>query len=137
MNEQVWSEKQYLEEWAERETVHLDFVASWETLLDVYKTLAFIDPINDEIRMTEFRWIVGETNKFLTRMHTSLMKAKDIEAAVTYLQKAFNTKEASEVKDRKTLAYSKLKQQWISRAIVQLTGIYQALTIPEGEDYGE
>ena len=93
MPRQAWSSEDLLTKWVIEQTRHLDLVASWETLLDVYATLGFTDPINDNSRLDEFKWIIRETNKFLTRMRNGLNKAKDFEASdMQDIAKEFHTR---------------------------------------------
>lgn len=124
MQKQGLSEKQILEGLVDNETRHLDFVASWETLNNVYDTLRFKDDINDSTRLEEYRWIIGQLNSFLAKVRTKLMKAKDFDAAIHSLEEVFPVSDAT-INNRKTLAYYKLKQQWISRLATAIQQIAQ------------
>jgi hypothetical protein len=115
------SESIVLAEWAERECRHLDLTASWETLLSVYEMLGFKGPDSDEERLTEYKLIVGELNKFLTRMRKGLASATDMDAAVMFLASHANTADMSAVNTRSAVAYNKLKQRWIGQSISVLT----------------
>ena len=131
------SESDYLANWADENTRHLDLVASWETLLSVYDVLQFIDPINDEIRLSEFKWIIGEINKFLTRMKSGLDKTSGVDAAVEYLKRYADTKDTTSIKARRELAYNKLKQRWVMQSINALLNYSDQLTFEREEDDGE
>lgn len=115
--------------WVIAETRHLDLVASWEELCDIYSRLSFLDEINDSMRMTEFKWIIKEMNKQLTRIKSKLMSAKNIEAAIDYLVTQFDS---GDIKDRQSLAYAKLKQVWIMKAISDLTVMQEQYEEIEG-----
>lgn len=127
------SESIVLADWAEEECRHLDLVGSWEILMGVYAELQFIGPDTDEQRLAEFKFIITEINKFLTRMKNGLSSARTIQAAIDYLVGHVNTKDMNAVKGREQIAYNKLKQQWIRRAGIYLTAILEAQT-DEGEE---
>lgn len=110
------SEAERIREWVDANCRHLDLVASWETLLGIYDTLRFIDPINDEIRMNEFRDIIQEINKFLTRMRRGLLGVSDYQGAIDFLALHVDTKDPSSIKTRSSLAYNKLRQGWVMQA---------------------
>lgn len=124
-----------LSEWAKEECRHLDLIASWETLMNVYETLGFIGPKTDEERLTEFKVIIGELNKFLTRMKNGLDRTSSIEGAIEFLQGHINTADMNTVKNRQGIAYNKLKQRWITQAISTLiTTLQQEIEEEEKED---
>jgi hypothetical protein len=127
-----WSESTVLAEWAERECRHLDLIASWEILLSVYEVLGFDGPGNDEQRLTEFKTVITELNKFLTRMRNGLAKTKDIDAAIEFLAGAANTSDLNAVKTRASVAYNKLKQRWVMQSIAVLQTMR-----PEPDEEGE
>lgn len=109
--------KDELHNWVERETTHLDVVASWENLCDTYDQLRFTDELTDATRLEEYKWIIKEMNKFLTRMRTQMMKCKEWEAVSTTLMDSWTPTGQTNLNDRKALAYQKLRQIWISRMI--------------------
>jgi hypothetical protein len=128
-----WSESIVLAEWADEECKHLDLIASWEILISVYDFLGFTDNIADEDRLTEFKSVIGEMNKFLTRMRNGLMKTKDIDNAIAFLVDHANTANMNDVKGRASVAYNKLKQRWIGQQVSILT----ASRPPAGAEEGE
>lgn len=115
-----WSESLVLAEWAERECRHLDLIASWETLLVVYEVLGFRGPEDDLAKLGEFKLVIAELNKFLTRMRNGLAKVNTIEDAAEYLLSHSNTSDMNLVKTRPSIAYNKLKQQWVSQSVAVL-----------------
>lgn len=135
MPAQAWSEKDLVQRFAEEQTRHLDLTASWETLCDIYDQLRFTDQLMDAMRLEEFKWIIKETNKFLTRMRNGLAKAKDVDGAIEWLGNQMYPIETSSVSNRQQLAYNKLRQRWIMQGVHQLKGI--EIEDDEGEDeYG-
>lgn len=132
MYDSGWSESTILAEWAERECRHLDLIASWETLLSVYETLGFQGPDSDEMRLTEFKAVITETNKFLTRMKNGLARTTDINDAIEFLSAHANTSDMNGVRTRPNIAYNKLKQRWITQSISVLMA-YVVDDIEEGE----
>lgn len=110
--------KSDLHDWVENETCALDVVASWETLCDVYRSLEFSDPITDSIRMEEFKWIIAEMNKHLSRARKKLLNCPDPESMMNVLESMFST--GAEVNSRTSLTYHKLRQRWVSKMITQL-----------------
>lgn len=128
-----WSESLVLAEFAEKECVHLDLVGSWETLMNVYDDLRFMGPDTDEQRLFEFKFIITEINKFLTRMRNGLNSARTIEDAAEFLVGHVNTKDMNSVKGREQIAYNKLKQQWIRRAGMMLMASRPETDADEGK----
>lgn len=127
-------EKDALHDWVENETRALDVVASWETLCDVYRTLEFNDPLSDAMRMEEFKWIIGEMNKHLSRARSRLLTCTDPESMKEALSKMF-TSEQAKVLDRRSLTYHKLRQMWVSQMIANLNTMVEA-NRKETEDGG-
>jgi len=129
-----WSESLVLSDWADKECRHLDLIASWEILVAVYDTLGFKDDLTDEIRLTEFKLVIGELNKFLTRMRNGLMRTTSIEDAVEFLTQHANTSDMNTVKGRSSVAYNKLKQRWIGQSISVLLSNIPMMDSEEGEE---
>ena len=117
-------------DWVDDETRHIDVVASWDNLYYTYDTMRFTDQLSDEERLGEFRWIVQQMNVFLTKMRSKLMSCKDLNAALKMLKNNFTPSGKMELKTRKALVYQKLKQQWVSNAIMQI----QAMMNEEEQD---
>lgn len=124
-------EKDFLHDWVEDETRALDVVASWETLCDVYRTLEFNDPLSDAIKMEEFKWIIAEMNKHLSRARKKLMPCTTPEAMMSTLMSMFTTE--TNVTNRMNLTYHKLRQMWVNRMLSQLTAMTETMT-EEKED---
>jgi hypothetical protein len=112
-----WTESRILADWAEKECQHVDLIASWETLLAVYDVLGFDGPDNDEIKLAEFKQVVGELNKFLTRMKNGINKSATISDAVEFLMSYSSTTDMTGIRTRSSVAYNKLKQRWIVQSI--------------------
>lgn len=119
-------EKDALHDWVENETRALDVVASWETLCDVYHTLEFCDPLSDSIRMEEFKWIIGEMNKHLSRSRKKLLSCSNPESMMEVLSDMFTSTDAK-VSNRMDLTYHKLRQMWVSRMLSQLTTMMETM----------
>lgn len=119
MQNSDWSESTVLADWAEQECRHLDLIASWETLTSVYETLGFTGPENDDMRLTEFKKVITELNKFLTRMKNGLANTKTVEGSVEFLASQANA-DMGTVNNRQSVAYNKLKQRWVGMAIFAL-----------------
>lgn len=126
--------KSDLHDWAEAQTRQLDVVASWETLCDVYDTLRFVDQINDTMRMEEFKWIIKEMNKHLTRARRQLLSCQDLESTRQVLTEMFSTTAGTGISDRKSLAYHKLRQSWVSQMIAQVDTTLEAMEKEESEN---
>ena len=125
-------EKNALHDWVENECRALDVVASWETLCDVYHTLEFNDPLSDAMRMEEYKWIIGEMNKHLSRARKKLLPCTDPESMKEVLSKMFVSTEAK-VSNRMDLTYHKLRQMWVSQMIANLDSMIETLR-EESED---
>lgn len=127
-------EKDELHDWVENETRALDVVASWETLCDVYRTLEFNDPINDAMKLEEFKWIIENMNRHLTSARKKLLNCPDPESMKEMLSKMFISEQAK-VSDRRSLTYHKLRQMWVSRMIATLDTMMTREEIEDGRDY--
>lgn len=114
-------EQSPVNDWIVEETRHIDVVASWENLCSTYDALRFTDPLADEERLGEFKWIIHQMNSFLSKIRSKLLSCKDVEAMVEVLRKSFNPTGKMELSERKMLAYQKLKQQWIMSAMTKLS----------------
>lgn len=125
-------EKDALHDWVEDECRALDVVASWETLCDVYRTLEFNDPLSDAMRMEEFKWIISEMNKHLSRARRKLLSCTDPESMIEALTKMFTSTEAK-VSNRMDLTYHKLRQMWVSQMIAKLNTMMET-SREENED---
>lgn len=127
----------WLARYVEVETEHIDLVASWERLVSIYEQMHFIDEITDSIRIEEFKWIIREMNKFLTRARNGLaqsVKRNDWQTAIDYLMSQITIKDTSNVDTRKALVYMKLKQEWVYRLANR---IHEAGTIAEKNELEE
>lgn len=126
--------KDEFHDWIEQETMHLDVVASWESLCETYDQLRFNDELTDATRLDEYKWIIKEMNKFLTRMKSKLMKCKDWEASTEELSQSWTPAGQQNLTDRKALAYQKLRQMWVTRmlSMVQVKMLDQV----EGDEDG-
>ena len=125
-------EKDALHDWVENECRALDVVASWETLCDVYRTLEFNDPLSDAMRMEEYKWIISEMNKHLSRARRKLLSCADPESMREALTKMFVSTEAK-VSNRMDLTYHKLRQMWVSQMIARLDAMMETMR-EENED---
>lgn len=123
-------EKSALHDWVEEETRALDVVASWETLCDVYRNLNFNDPLSDAMRMEEYKWIIAEMNKHLSRARRKLLSCTDPNAMKEVLAKMF-TSTGTAVTNRMDLTYHKLRQMWVSQMISKLNSMQMQAQIQE------
>ena len=128
-------EKSALHDWVENETCALDVVASWETLCDVYRTLEFSDSISDTMKMEEFKWIIAEMNKHLSRARKKLLTCQSPESMIEVLSEMF-TSAGTTVTSRRDLTYHKLRQMWVSQMITKLTMMIQETREKEEEEDG-
>lgn len=124
-------EKSELHDWVENETRALDIVASWESLCDTYRALEFTDAITDTIRMEEFKWIITEMNKHLSRARKKLLSCNDPESTMETLKNMFFPSGTVSIVDRRSLAYHKLRQRWIMQMIVNLEQIMESMNNQE------
>lgn len=115
-----FDEDAWISDWAEANCQHLDVVASWETLCEVYDTLKFSDPLSDAERLEEYKWIIAEVNKFMTRQRHSLLKCRTLEAAVKKLGDAMTPAGRVFLDTRQQIVYHKLRIRWLTMAISQM-----------------
>ena len=113
-------EKSVLHDWVESETRALDVVASWESLCDAYRILEFIDPINDTVRLEEFKWIIKQMNAHLGRARRKLLTCRDVESTRQVLEEMYYPTGDVKLTGRADLAYHKLRQRWVSQMLAQL-----------------
>lgn len=131
MNALASTNKQFAT-WIDEECRHLDLVASWTTLNEQYEQCKFTDNISDQMRLQEFKQVIKETNKFLTRMRNALSRVADVDSAIEVLGKQFDSKDTENIIERWQLLYNMLKQSWIRSHIQQL----QDMNESREEDYG-
>lgn len=129
-------ETTFLNSWIDRSTQHIDMVASWERLVDIYGQLRFIDSLTDQDRMTEFGDIVREVNRFLSKMKKKLATANDIDAAMMLLSDSYGVGRNVVINTRQGIAFQKLKQQWIAQGLAELQAAMDMLA-EEPEDDNE
>lgn len=129
-------ETTFLNSWIDRSTQHIDMVASWERLVDIYGQLRFIDSLTDQDRMTEFGDIVREVNRFLSKMRKKLTTANDIDAAMMLLSDSYGVGRNVVINTRQGIAFQKLKQQWIAQGLAELQAAMDMLA-EEPEDDNE
>lgn len=129
-------ETTFLNSWIDRSTQHIDMVASWERLVDIYGQLRFIDSLTDQDRMTEFGDIVREVNRFLSKMRKRLATANDIDAAMMLLSDSYGVGRNVVINTRQGIAFQKLKQQWIAQGLAELQAAMDMLA-EEPEDDNE
>lgn len=134
MQNSAWSEKDFLIGWTEDNCRHLDLIASWDGLVNIYEQMKFVDEINDTIRLGEFKEIIQETNKFLTRMKTGLLTCSDFDTALSFLQKYVDTKSVSDIRTRAQLATRRQQQQWVIQSMKILDSTNQMFHIEREED---
>ncbi len=127
-------EKSVLHDWVESETHGLDVVASWESLCDTYRVLEFADPISDGTRMEEYKWIIKEMNKHLTRARKQLLMCKDLDSTRETLKKMFTPIGSVNITNRADLAYHKLKQRWVIQMLAQLEMMEETVMEMESEE---
>lgn len=134
----MWmDETTFLAEWTERNCQPVDLISSWTELVSVYKHLEFVDDLNDEQRIKEFKHVVRETNRLLTRVKNTLATCLSIKDAIEYLSSQFAPSRNSDVTDRQDVAYQALKQRFLRQSIVELTAIYENLFESEEESEEE
>lgn len=126
--------KDALHDWVEAETQAIDVVASWESLCDTYRVLEFNDQIADATKLEEFKWIIREMNKHLSRARKMLMSCKDQESMMESLQKMFVPTGGMTLINRKDVAYHKLRQMWITRMMARLATMTDQEQKEEQED---
>lgn len=102
-----------LHDWIDKETLPLDLVASWEVLCDTYDSLRFSDELTDSQRLEEFKWIIHQTNKFLSSIRKKLITVEDHEAALSILRGSIVPKGEQQINERKALVYQTMRQRWI------------------------
>lgn len=129
-------ETTFLNSWIDRSTQHIDMVASWERLVDIYSQLRFIDSLTDQDRMTEFGDIVREVNRFLSKMRKKLSTVNDIDAAMMLLSESYGVGRNVVINTRQGIAFQKLKQQWIAQGLAELQAAMDMLA-EEPEDDNE
>lgn len=98
----------------EMNTHPLDLVASWESLCQTYRMLEFNDAISDSMKMEEFKWIIKEMNKHLTRARKKLLTCRDIDAMIQALLEMYTSTNVN-ITNRQSLAYHKYRQTWIEQ----------------------
>ena len=132
---QTWTnEASLLHQWAEDRFQPIDLVASWTTLVETYKQLEFLDQLDDEARIKEFKQVTKECNRALTRYRNAVQKCFTIEAAIEYLKSQFKAGRQADVVSRPDIAYQSLKVSLLRTCIQELEYTHQQLSMIEEED---
>lgn len=111
----------------DKETTAFDVVASWESLCAMYRNLEFTDQLSDAVRLEEYKWIVKELNKFMTRARTKLMSCTSVDAMVKALNEMYTPTGKVSIENRKSLTYQKLRQQWVTGTKSRLEQLAQEM----------
>lgn len=131
------SESSIINDWIDAETTQLDVVASWESLCDTYRMLEFSDQISDTVRMEEFKWIIKEMNKHLTRSRKQLLACENIDAIQTVLMNLYTPTGGVTLTSRKEVAYHKLRQSWVRQMLNDLESVVESIIEMEGNGNAE
>lgn len=133
----MWTnESQFLHEWTEQKCAPVDLISSWTELVSVYKHLEFLDELSDEDRIKEFKHVVRETNRLLTRVRNAVTSAVSIDAAIDYLGSQFSPSRNSDVVSREDVAYQALKQRFLRQSIAELAAVRDNLFTESEEEDG-
>lgn len=126
-----------LSNYIQAETTPFDLISSWENLGSIYSSLGFTDELTDERRIEEFKWIIKEMNKFLTRERKALITARDEEAAFELLSKDVSPNGDTKLEQRKQIVFHKLRQSWVLRVMHNLDERIKQLRLLEeaGDSY--
>lgn len=122
-----------VDEWIISETEQLDLITNWEEMLSVYDAMRFHDELTDSEKIEEFKWIITQTNKFMTIIRKSLLNCQDLESMIDYLKERIVPKGDINLQDRKALAFQKLRQRWVLNTIQKMEQMV-AMTITTKED---
>ena len=112
-----------LDDWVDQQTQQIDLIASWEVLISVYSEMGFTDRMDDTTRIAEFKSVIQEMNKFMTRTRKGFGSVGDIEDAIDYLKTLIDTQ--GSVASRQSLVYQKLRQRWVLAAVRELVDILE------------
>lgn len=122
-----------LTQWIMRETQHIDLVASWEELCQTYRSMEFVDAVNDQTRIEEFKWIVKEVNRFLTNIRKKLLSCQSIDSVKAVLHQNFVPEGKVKLETRRDLVFQKHKQRWIQMMLVQTDEMKMQIAEQEAE----
>lgn len=114
-----------------RDTEPVDMITSWTTLCDVYNQLAFIDQLTDEERIGEFKRVVKEVNRFLTRARSGMLSARTDTDVIDWLVEELKPKPQANYDHRYQIAFYKLKQEWITQQLRKYTWMIEQNEIEE------
>jgi hypothetical protein len=85
------------------------------------------------MRMEEYKWIIGEMNKHLSRARKKLLTCTDPSSMREVLLQMFVSTEAK-VSNRMDLTYHKLRQMWVSQMIARLDSMEEMIREENEED---
>ena len=119
-----------IKDWVNVNTQPLDLISSWETLNSVREVLQFVDPTTDEMRLSEYKYVIHETNRFMQKIRKDMLKIDDPEAAIKYLQTIVPAP-ANTITTRGHIMFQKFKQRWVA------TSCYDIEKLIDGKDNDE
>lgn len=131
----TWTnEATILFQWAESKFEPVDLIASWNVLTETYKQLEFLDELTDEERIQEFKLVIKEVNRALTRYRKAVQSCYDIGSAIDYLRSQFKAGRQSDVTSRPDICYQSMKVSLLRTCIQELEYMNQQLTMIEEEE---
>lgn len=90
-----------------------DLVSMWTTIGNEYANMGFTDRLADKERIEEYQWINTQLNRYISKHQGEMTKGSTLEDILENI-KATIAKTTECTKDRKSLVYQNLRDEWLA-----------------------
>lgn len=90
-----------------------DLVSMWTTIRTEYETMGFTDQLSDKEKIEEYQWINTQLNRYISKHQSEMSKGNTLEEILDSI-KSVIAKSTECTKDRKSLVYQNLRDDWLA-----------------------
>ena len=89
-----------------------DFEGMWFIIKNQYDELGFTDPMTDQQKIDEYKWIVQQLRKFMFTKQDDVLSCDSLESMVACVEKMIgNAEEYGD--ERKKVVYNFMRDHWL------------------------
>lgn len=97
-----------------------ELTSFWGVIMDVYKAFDFRDKMSDDDLIAEFKWVNEQVNKFIGTKKDYIYSCKYDLYNMSNRIKEIKNSASEQLKDRKHVVYTYIRNQWISNLLVNV-----------------
>lgn len=110
-----------------------DFEGMWFIIKNQYDELGFTDPMTDQQKIDEYKWIVQQLRKFMFTKQDDVLSCDSLESMVACVEKMIgNAEEYGD--ERKKVVYNFMRDHWLYELKDHLTMLLYELQEEVEED---